>query len=290
MLMFNSRIPFINIQIKNFARNISKKSNNLNIINTTIVNPNEKEKKELDYTFEEFSLRNKIINEKTMEKSKKTEENSKKTMKDKKYIDYTKDYPTNVRREYKVDTDNKNDYLVAQPKKNFRWGDKNEVMVKENFFIKGKIPDYYEIVKYLESWKMKDIIVFPTVELGFNHLKEYSILATGYNNKHIYKCSREFLRILKSLNIEINKKENEEKDERMERGIHPNQLLSIQGRKHDELMRFDIGEVEVFLFTENGRFEADLEYKWTNKSDVDKIELSNKVMSQYKSKYRKYKY
>ncbi len=50
---------------------------------------------------------------------------------------------------------------------------------------------------------MQDIQVFPTLDLGFNHLKRYSILSTAYNNKHMFKCGRELIKEIKDLNINL---------------------------------------------------------------------------------------
>ena len=242
------KIGLFNVIKRQFARNVTRKS-----IDTVKVN-NPDLMKSQETTFDEFSLRNKLLHKINIEEKQELVVKSESTNKT----------PPDL-----------NNYLVKQPKKNFRWGDSDVTSGTntESFFIKGKTPEFDEVVKYLESWKMQDIKVFPTLDLGFTHLKKHSILATGYNNKHMYRCGKEMVKELKALGID-----------------YLSRPPILQGRKYDDMMRIEFLEIEVFFFTEGGRIDADLEYKWTNKSDVDKVKYSDKVMKENKARYRRYKY
>ena len=104
-----------------------------------------------------------------------------------------------------VNDDNK--VLVHRPHKNFKWGLGEQLQRKRGRqlliiivkFTKGEFPTIEQVVNFLELCNLKDIIVFPTKELGFLHLKEHSILCSGFTTKHIYKSAVDMLIELKNL-------------------------------------------------------------------------------------------
>ena len=169
------------------------------------------------------------------------------------------------------------DYLVTHPTKKFKWSSELEeltVKPKNNkIFTKGQYPSYTDLVKYCEICRLKDIKVFPTVELGFFHLKQHSILTTGFNSKHIYKCAKDLTREVKQLEI---------KD-----FIVP----TISGKRHSEAMRIDVGECSIYFFTEDSREQADLDNIWLNKKSLVEMNAQfnhERITELHKTK-RKYK-
>lgn len=169
----------------------------------------------------------------------------------------------------------RSNFLVKQPKKSFRWGEDEESNQKNSekskVFQKGVIPTYSDIVNFLELWRFKDIKVFPTVELGLNHLKNHSIICTGFNSKHIYKCGKELSQNLKETEVESLRQ------------------VQLKGEKHDEMMRVEFSEIEVFMFTEEGREDTDLENKWMTVNDKDSTDYNERIMKE-KMKLKKYKF
>lgn len=172
------------------------------------------------------------------------------------------------------------EFLVKKPSKNFKWGvtsedtERNELMEQKGLiFVQGEKPSYLQLVKYAELCRLKDIKVIPTLELGFSHLSKYSILTTGFNSKHIHKCAKDLLKELKSLKIE-------------------GRMPTISGRRHEEMMIIESGECTIYFFTENGREQHDLEFKWLNaKSMTEMAKKDNHYMnSELYSKKRKYKF
>lgn len=53
----------------------------------------------------------------------------------------------------------------------------------------------------MELCNLKDIVIVPTKELGYEHLKEHSIICSGYTTKHIYKSAVDYLIELKKIKI-----------------------------------------------------------------------------------------
>jgi ribosomal silencing factor RsfS len=173
------------------------------------------------------------------------------------------------------------DFLVKQPSKTFKWGvgdvSLQEQNAKEeekrNIFNKGEYPNYLQLVKYCEICRLKDIKVYPTQELGFNHLAKHSILCTGFNPKHIHKSAKDLLREVKELKI-IGLK-----------------IPSILGRRHEEMMCVNIGDISVYFFTEDGRENHDLDFIWLNKKALGEMAKMNNHnnYNELHSKKKRYK-
>jgi ribosomal silencing factor RsfS len=92
---------------------------------------------------------------------------------------------------------------------------------------------------------LKDIVVVPTQKLGLLHLKENSILCSGFTQKHVYKSAKDFLVELKKLNI-------------------PNEKPNIYGRRDQEWLLVEVGNISVHFFVESFRKEQDLLEIWMN--------------------------
>jgi ribosomal silencing factor RsfS len=93
---------------------------------------------------------------------------------------------------------------------------------------------------------MQDIVVVPTYELGLIHLKRHAIVSSGYTARHIYKTAKDLTVDLKALKI-------------------PNiPTPSIFGRKDEEWLIIEIGEVQLHLFVDSYRKEQDIVEKWLN--------------------------
>jgi ribosomal silencing factor RsfS len=77
-------------------------------------------------------------------------------------------------------------------------------------------------------------------------LNENSILCSGFTQKHIYKAAKDYLTEIKKLNI-------------------PNiKTPIIYGRRCDEWLLIDIGNVSLHFFVESFRKEQDLLEIWMN--------------------------
>lgn len=172
----------------------------------------------------------------------------------------------------------KNDYLVKQPLKGFKWGiDENNPVPEiesDKIFNRHTYPTFNQIVKYLECNRFKDIKIYPTMQLGFTHLKEHSVVATGFNSKHIYKVLKDLLRDVKKLEI------------------HGVNHLTISGRRYEEFMSTEIGEVGVYLFTEEGREEIDIDNRWLNRKAMAELSkhITHEDLSEQHKKKRRYKF
>jgi hypothetical protein len=114
---------------------------------------------------------------------------------------------------------------------------------------------------------MKDIIVVPTHKLGLLHLKETSILCSGFTAKHIYKCAKDMVVELKKLNI-------------------PNLPFTptVFGRRDEEWLIIEIGEIHIHFFVESFRKEDDLLERWLNPTPKDFIEWQKRVDNLYYGK------
>lgn len=180
-------------------------------------------------------------------------------------------------------------YLVNRPSKFYQWGEENNYSNKFKFNIDDEIKYFNynkenknesnvqellyvkNLVKILVEYRFYDIKVFPTLSMGYSHLKENTILCTGYNNKHIYKFGKELVCKLKSTNETIYKN------------------LTFNGRKYDEFMRIDLNEIDIFFMTESRREELSLEQKWLAPEKEYKELALNEIIAE-KSKKRKNKY
>lgn len=167
--------------------------------------------------------------------------------------------------------------LVLRPSKSHKWSEENNYSSKihfDQYLSIDKFDNAENVAELLKEFRFHDIKIMPTMKLGLNHLKENTILCTGYNNKHIYKFGREFVKKLKDGNFAF--KRDILKD------------FTLNGRKHDELMRIEIGEIEIFFMTEGRREELDLENVWTKKTTQLKELLGNELLKE-QGKKRKYK-
>ena len=86
------------------------------------------------------------------------------------------------------------------------------------------------------------------------HLKENTILCSGHTSRHIYKTAKDLVVDLKKLNI-------------------PNLpfIPTVFGRRDEEWLIVEIGEVQVHLFVESFRKEMDLLERWLNPAPEDYI-------------------
>jgi len=134
-------------------------------------------------------------------------------------------------------------------------------------FIFGEYPTVEAMVNFLESNTLKDIIVVPTHKLGLQHLKETSILCSGFNAKHIYKSAKDLVVELKKLKIPY-------------LPFTP----TIFGRRDEEWLIVEIGEIQVHLFTESLRKDDDLLERWLDQPSDDFIEWNRRLNNKYYGK------
>lgn len=129
------------------------------------------------------------------------------------------------------------------------------------------------MVKYLQASNLKDIVVVPTKDLGFNHLKETSIVSVGFSSKHIYKSA-------KDLNVEIKNLQIPEVSENMQ----------IYGRRDEEWLLLEIGkDISLYFFTEAFNKEVDIINIWTNRLSDEEISNQSKLKNTfYKNRYKKF--
>ena len=128
----------------------------------------------------------------------------------------------------------------------------------------GEYPSVEALVSFLEVNSIKDIIVVPTHKLGMVHLKENTILCSGHTSRHIYKTAKDLVVDLKKLNI-------------------PNLpfIPTVFGRRDEEWLIVEIGEVQVHLFVESFRKEMDLLERWLNPAPEDYIEWQRRVDNEF---------
>ena len=129
------------------------------------------------------------------------------------------------------------------------------------------------IIKFLQASNLKDIVVVPTKELGFNHLKETSIVSVGFSSKHIYKSAKDLSVEIKNLKIP---------------GVSEN--MQIYGRRDEEWLLIELGpDVSVYFFTESFNKEIDIVNLWTNKPSDEDMKNENRLKNAfYKNKFKKF--
>jgi len=127
------------------------------------------------------------------------------------------------------------------------------------------------LVKYLQACNLKDIIIVPTKELGFSHLKETSIISVGFSAKHTYKSAKDLSVEIKNLKID---------------GISENML--IYGRRDEEWLLLELGsDISIYFMTEAFRKGVDLVEMWTNKQSDEEMMREKKLKSVfYKNHYK----
>lgn len=140
-------------------------------------------------------------------------------------------------------------------------------------FEQGEIPTVDALVKYLQTCNLKDIVIVPTKDLGFNHLKQTSIVSVGFSSKHIYKSAKDLSVDIKNLKIP---------------GISENML--IYGRRDEEWLLVELGpDISIYFFTEAFNKEVDIVNMWTNKSNEEDMIKQNKLKNAfYQKKYKKF--
>lgn len=123
------------------------------------------------------------------------------------------------------------------------------------------------MVNYLEVNNLKDIIVVPTHKLGLLHLKENSILCSGFTARHIYKVAKDLVVELKKLKI-------------------PDLpfVPTVFGRRDEEWVIVEIGEIQVHFFVESFRKENDLLERWLNPAPQEYIDWLKRVDNKYYGK------
>ena len=107
----------------------------------------------------------------------------------------------------------------------------------------------------------------PTHKLGLIHLKENCILCSGYTARHIYKTAKDFTVELKKLNI-------------------PKLpfIPTVFGRRDEEWLLVEIGEVQIHFFVESFRSEMDLLDRWLNPTPEDFKEWTRRVDDKFYGK------
>jgi ribosomal silencing factor RsfS len=123
------------------------------------------------------------------------------------------------------------------------------------------------IVSFLEVNSLQDIIVVPTNKLGLIHLKENSILCSGYTPKHIYKAAKDLVVELKKLKI-------------------PNLpfVPTVFGRRDQEWNIVEIGEIQIHFFVDTYRKEVDLIGRWLNPMSEEDLEWQRRIDAKYYGK------
>jgi ribosomal silencing factor RsfS len=99
-----------------------------------------------------------------------------------------------------------------------------------------------------------DIIVVPTKQLGYEHLKENSILSSGFTQKHVYKAAKDLIVELKKL------------------GLPESYNPLVYGRRDDEWLLVDVGDTAVHFFVESFRKETNLLDVWLNPPTEEYLE------------------
>lgn len=136
---------------------------------------------------------------------------------------------------------------------------KEEMYSFHNYYIvqfkAGEYPTVEALVDFLEMNTLHDIVVVPTQELGLKHLKKHSIVCSGYTSKHIYKVAKDLVVELKKLKI-------------------PDMLHqpTICGRRDEEWLLVESGEVHLHLFVESFRREQDIVDRWLNPPSEDEVD------------------
>lgn len=110
------------------------------------------------------------------------------------------------------------------------------------------------LIKFLEINNMQEIVIVPTHELGLIHLKEHAVVSSGFTARHIYRTAKDLIVELKALNI-------------------PNIMTPIiHGRKDEEWLIIEVGEVQLHLFVDSYRKEQDIVEKWLNPPSEELLE------------------
>lgn len=113
---------------------------------------------------------------------------------------------------------------------------------------------------FLEEKNIQNIIVVPTHSLGLHHLKENAIVCTGFTTKHIYNTAKDLVVELKKLKIP---------------GL--SYVPTVFGRRDEEWLLVEIGDIMVHLFTESFKEEFDLIDHWINPVSDDFKEFIKRV-------------
>jgi ribosomal silencing factor RsfS len=150
--------------------------------------------------------------------------------------------------------------LVNKPSK------ENVKNINKVKFQYGQHPTIDAIVNFLEINNLRDIVVVPTHKLGRLHLKETSILCSGFTQKHVYKSAKDFLVELKKLNI-------------------PNEKLRISGGRDQEWLLVEVGQIAVHFFVESFRKEQDLLEIWMNPQPPELEEEHNRYFNKLYKKH-----
>jgi ribosomal silencing factor RsfS len=150
--------------------------------------------------------------------------------------------------------------LVHRPGKNFVWGLGQQTKQRKFKFIQGEYPNVDSLVNFLEINNIQDIVVVPTHQLGLLHLRENSIVCSGFTAKHIYKTAKDLTVELKKLQI-------------------PNLpfIPTIFGRKDSEWLLVEIGQISIHFFVESYRKDYDLVDVWLNPLSKETIDAVTKI-------------
>jgi ribosome-associated protein len=154
--------------------------------------------------------------------------------------------------------------LVNRPLKNFVWGLGQQTKQRKFKFTQGEYPTVEALVNFLEVNNLKDIIVVPVHKLGLIHLKENNIICSGHTSRHIYKSAKDLVVEIKKLNI-------------------PNlpHIPTVYGRRDEEWVIVEIGEVTIHFFQEQFRKEIDLLDRWVNPPPEEFVEWQRRVEEQF---------
>ena len=99
------------------------------------------------------------------------------------------------------------------------------------------------------------------------HLKEHSIIASGFTARHIHKIAKQFSVDLKALEIE-------------DLPFPPR----VHGRKDDEWVVVNIGDISVHFMVDTFRQQNDLVDYWLNPVEEEFLEWNKRVDNLYYGK------
>ena len=139
-----------------------------------------------------------------------------------------------------------NNRLVKRLDRFSQWGLGGEILKrKTNYFNQNKVPTTHEVEIFLKRELIKDVLIVDFYEKHIKDKGNWGMLGTGFSNRHIYKVAQNLVNMLKALKVEWS---NEPR---------------IYGRKDDEWLMVIVGkDIQLHLFTEGLREDADLESKW----------------------------
>ncbi|EGR33263.1 hypothetical protein IMG5_057280 [Ichthyophthirius multifiliis] len=160
--------------------------------------------------------------------------------------------------------------LVNRPEKGVVWGLGGQLLKQQkNFFKKGEYPNPEAVIAFLELEQAKDITCIDLLEeCNRTDLPRYGIILSSYSCRHNYRIASNLLKAIRELDIPHLQQRS----------------FKISGRKDDEWLLLDFGDVAVHMFVEEARDEIDLEWRWRNPPTPEEQEEFEKIQN---NKFRK---